>query len=239
MAITETVDEAYKLRKKANNGLVYAFYWHLSFLVARVSKRLSISPNTLSVAGLVFSIIATPFFLLGTDFGNITGSVMFFLAVLMDCADGKLARLTGNTTYMGIWLDFIVDYIRRLFIYVPISYALFQATGESYFFLLGFLLTSLFLAYEVLKIRYDLFPFAQTEQQSIRGSTFHKVVKQFVFIEGIEPLSLLLASIIGIISWHLWTWSFGAVILYVFVAVYYGRTIAKNDRIQIKSTENE
>jgi phosphatidylglycerophosphate synthase len=72
-----------------------------------------ISPNAVSVLALLLGIAVGPAFALGTRAGLIAGGILFYVAFVVDCVDGKLARARGQTSALGAALDTIGDAARR------------------------------------------------------------------------------------------------------------------------------
>lgn len=74
-----------------------------------------ITPNQVSMLGaLVF--LATPAALIfwRSPLGLIVAALVLQLAYIFDCADGQLARLTGMTSPVGAFLDFLIDEVKAL-----------------------------------------------------------------------------------------------------------------------------
>ncbi len=89
-------------------------------------RRRWLSPDQLSVLAVVFGLCVGPAFALGTRWGLIAGGVLFQLAFIADCMDGKLARALGTGTARGEALDKIGDAFRRASASLGIVLYLFQ-----------------------------------------------------------------------------------------------------------------
>ncbi|MGW7237527.1 CDP-alcohol phosphatidyltransferase family protein [Streptomyces sp. NPDC054804] len=97
--------------------------WWTVFLVDPVATRLLlvvarfrfITPNRVTWAALFIGLAAGGFFLEGDRRSLIIGALLYHLSFILDCIDGKLARLKGNGTVFGGWLDYVFDRIRVLF----------------------------------------------------------------------------------------------------------------------------
>ncbi|MDE3719776.1 CDP-alcohol phosphatidyltransferase family protein [Nocardiopsis sp. N85] len=83
-------------------------------LVGPVANRTSITPNQLTVVALFLGLGAAVCFALGYRQFLLLGAVLYFLSFLVDCMDGKLARLTGTETVFGAWVDYVSDRFRVL-----------------------------------------------------------------------------------------------------------------------------
>ncbi|MFJ2903856.1 CDP-alcohol phosphatidyltransferase family protein [Streptomyces sp. NPDC087212] len=97
--------------------------WWTVFLVDPTATRLLlvfarfrfITPNRVTWAALFIGLAAGGFFLRGDRQSLIIGALLYHLSFVLDCIDGKLARLKGNGTVFGGWLDYVFDRIRVLF----------------------------------------------------------------------------------------------------------------------------
>lgn len=87
--------------------------------VAPALRALHLSPNVLTVFGLVICLGAAVLIALGD---LIAGGIVLFLAGVFDIFDGALARLTGTTHSYGAFLDSTVDRYAEAFTYIALLY---------------------------------------------------------------------------------------------------------------------
>ena len=83
----------------------------LSRPITRAAVALGITPNQISVASLLVGLIAAWCFGLGTAGAALAGLFVYVAAVVLDHADGEVARLTLAESRLGEWLDILVDTI--------------------------------------------------------------------------------------------------------------------------------
>lgn len=88
-----------------------ALHRRLSRPVTRAAIALGITPNPISVASLVVGLLAAWCCWLGTPVAAVTGLLVYVCAVVLDHADGEVARLTLTESRLGEWLDIAVDTI--------------------------------------------------------------------------------------------------------------------------------
>ena len=86
-----------------------ALHRRLSRPVTRAAIALGITPNQLSVASLLVGLAAAWCFWLGTPVATMAGLLVYVVAVVLDHADGEVARLTLAESRLGEWLDILVD----------------------------------------------------------------------------------------------------------------------------------
>jgi len=94
--------------------------------VARALLALRLRPNHLTVLGLGVSILAALSFARGR---SLWGAVLLILAGLFDFFDGSLARLSGQVTPFGAFLDSVIDRYSDLVVLAGIL-VLFAGSGR-------------------------------------------------------------------------------------------------------------
>ena len=88
-----------------------ALHRRLSRPLTRAAIALGITPNPISVASLVVGLLAAWCLWLGTAGAAVAGLAVYVTAVVLDHADGEVARLTLTESAVGEWLDIAVDTI--------------------------------------------------------------------------------------------------------------------------------
>jgi len=84
-----------------------------SFLVYLLANYTTVRPEVICLASFLVGISAVPFFLEGSTAGLFWGGWIVFMSNILDATDGKLARLTGNVSVLGAYLDTILDIIKH------------------------------------------------------------------------------------------------------------------------------
>ena len=92
--------------------------WPITFLFV----NLGVSPNQATLIRLVTHIIAYLFILLGNF---LLGYILIYLAIILDCVDGQIARTTNRATFFGKffdgWLDCLFEISFIFFVSLAIS----------------------------------------------------------------------------------------------------------------------
>ncbi|MFI0962584.1 CDP-alcohol phosphatidyltransferase family protein [Streptomyces sp. NPDC021080] len=96
--------------------------WWTVLLVDPVATRLLmvvarfrfITPNGVTWAALFVGLASGGFFFQGDSRSLLIGALLYHVSFILDCVDGKLARLKGNGSVFGGWLDYVFDRIRVL-----------------------------------------------------------------------------------------------------------------------------
>ncbi len=83
--------------------------------IVRLLNRLGVSPNFITILGLLVSVVGAIF----VGMGHMsTGGVLFLLGGSMDLLDGGLARLSGRITKFGSLMDSLADRIGEAALYL-------------------------------------------------------------------------------------------------------------------------
>jgi len=104
------------LRKIVANKILYP--------IAKKLASIGLSPNTITVIGLLFSIL----YLASMYVEKLELAVFFILASgVMDALDGAVAKVTGKTTKLGAFLDSTIDRIEDSIFILGLSFLKFES----------------------------------------------------------------------------------------------------------------
>ncbi|MDQ0993629.1 CDP-alcohol phosphatidyltransferase family protein [Streptomyces sp. V3I7] len=117
--------------------------WWTVFLVDPLATRLLIvvarfkfiTPNGVTWGALFVGLASAGLFLKGDRESLLIGALLYHLSFVLDCIDGKLARLKGNGSVFGGWLDYVFDRIRVLFCALALMGGQFLRTGDARYLL--------------------------------------------------------------------------------------------------------
>ncbi|WP_433791588.1 CDP-alcohol phosphatidyltransferase family protein [Actinoplanes sp. CA-252034] len=101
-----------------------------SRLVRLVAPYRWITPNVLTLIASIFGFGAAACFATGDRWALVAGGVLFHISFVVDCMDGKIARLNGTGTMFGLWLDFVLDRVRVFFIALALFGGQYARTGD-------------------------------------------------------------------------------------------------------------
>lgn len=82
-------------------------------LAGFLARRRWVTPDQVTALALVTGLAVGAAFATGTRAGLVAGGILFYVAFLFDCVDGKLARALGVTSARGEALDHLADGGRR------------------------------------------------------------------------------------------------------------------------------
>jgi phosphatidylglycerophosphate synthase len=137
--------------------------WWTVLLVDPVASRLVrlvapyrwITPNMLSFIAFVFGIAAAACFALQDRWWLVAGAVLFHLSFVVDCMDGKIARLNDTGSMFGAWFDFMFDRVRVIVCTAALMGGQYARTGSTAY---------LWLATAVISL--DLFRYLNSSQMA-------------------------------------------------------------------------
>ena len=118
--------EASKKHSDVEDRFETVVYGPPSMLLSYLFIRLGISPNTVTFLSLVFGVCGSLFFYPRHIVLNFIGIFIELIAVLLDCSDGQVARLTHNSSQLGRFLDGLVDTLNFSAIYIAIGFRMMR-----------------------------------------------------------------------------------------------------------------
>jgi len=105
-------------------------YRPLGFIIAKISHMMKLTPTMLSLAGVMSGFIAAYLYLdLYNTSSLVIASLLFVLSGVFDSADGQLARISNQSTKLGLILDGICDSLVMIAIYFSASLPFLMAYG--------------------------------------------------------------------------------------------------------------
>ncbi|MPY58139.1 CDP-alcohol phosphatidyltransferase family protein [Streptomyces spongiae] len=100
-------------------------------LVRLTAKYTRLTPNQLTWGAFLLGLASAACFALGDWWWLIAGAVVYHLSFVLDCMDGKVARLTGQGSVFGAWLDFVFDRVRVAVCGVALMAGQYQRTDDA------------------------------------------------------------------------------------------------------------
>ncbi len=103
-------------------------------LVARVLAPTRVTANQVSVWAGIAGILAGAALVWpgGGSLGRVLAAIGFLLYLVLDCADGQLARLRGPTGSLGAIIDGVSDYVSAVALHVGLLVQLLRESGNAW-----------------------------------------------------------------------------------------------------------
>ena len=92
-------------------------------LIHFVVNRTKLSPNAITIVGLLLRLLTAGLFLFAGRIGLVLGAVCYVAAYVCDCTDGAVARLTGQTSALGRYLDHVSDLVGDILILLALAWS--------------------------------------------------------------------------------------------------------------------
>jgi phosphatidylglycerophosphate synthase len=118
-----------ELGSAIDSPLDTAVHRRLSRPVTRVAVARGISPNTITAASGLVGLAAAAAFAHGDAVAVVAGLLLYLAAVVLDHADGEVARLTLAESAMGEWLDISVDTLVHIALVLALGVAAVRVAG--------------------------------------------------------------------------------------------------------------
>lgn len=90
--------------------------------LAPVAKKISISPNILTILGFLITAVAA----VAIPFSLVLGGILILLGGFFDMLDGIVARTNGKSTKFGALLDSTLDRYSDSFIFIAVAWYFFD-----------------------------------------------------------------------------------------------------------------
>jgi len=104
-----------------------------------------ISPNAITGISVILSVCAALAIVMASEHHNallVLASVLIFVASVMDAIDGKVARLTGNESRLGDFLDHVSDRYNDMIIIGSLAFTIYARPEMVLFALTGVFMVS-------------------------------------------------------------------------------------------------
>ena len=99
--------------------------------LSRLLIHTRISPNQVSIFGILLGVFAAYCFTLGLAQWMILGAVLLQLSAVMGCIDGDLARMGFKETAVGKWIELGGNQMVRLCLFAGLGAGVFKLNGNS------------------------------------------------------------------------------------------------------------
>jgi phosphatidylglycerophosphate synthase len=119
------------LGSPVDSWLDTALHRRLSKPVTRVAVAFGVAPNPITVISGVVGLAAAASMALGDATTLVIGLLLYLLAVVLDHADGEVARLTLTESAIGEWLDIVMDTLVHIALVLALGVAAERVTGAG------------------------------------------------------------------------------------------------------------
>jgi phosphatidylglycerophosphate synthase len=103
----------------------------------RVLYPLPVTANQITFLSLVMGLLAAGFYLSEAANALVWAAFCFYGKIFLDNVDGNLARVRGEVSRVGRFLDSFTDFVVTVAVYGAITLRLFQETGDTTVWIVG------------------------------------------------------------------------------------------------------
>ena len=96
-----------------------------------------VTPNHLTTGRLLFGLAAAACFCFDLTFWNVMGALAFVISMVLDRADGELARLSGKSSRFGAIYDLVTDAICNAALFIGLGVAAMNGELGSWGLVMG------------------------------------------------------------------------------------------------------
>jgi phosphatidylglycerophosphate synthase len=217
---------------KVTDGIYSNFNRWLCRPAVRWLSRTPVTPNGLTLAGLVVAIVGAFFFARGTYAFAVIGALLFFISGLFDEMDGMMARIKFRESPFGTWFEGFVDNVTYLATFIGIIIGLQRQHGGWALKYGAALIGGSILSIAVVALQRKLAT-SSDRPHEYQGKMNHlmevdtsnlisKVIRQIhIFIKkGVAIHYVVIFTVIGALPVFLWLAALGANLTWIF-ALYF------------------
>ena len=106
--------------------------WVVKFLYP-----LSITPTQITIISLIAGLVSVCCYMIDSSVGLMWWALFLYLKIFLDNVDGNLARVKGEVSRLGRFLDALIDFIVSFLVYFVLTLRLVSETSNSLYWFLG------------------------------------------------------------------------------------------------------
>ena len=119
----DEIDIRMRRALRADDGFYSTFVLRkISPIVTKFAIKKNWTPNQITVTSLIVALVVALFFATGWWPLMILGAIGVQASIIIDCADGEVARFTGVSSQRGAWLDAATDRIKEYALYAGLVF---------------------------------------------------------------------------------------------------------------------
>lgn len=199
------------------DGPIARFDRALSTRLSRYLVRTPLRPNHVTAIGTLVGLVAAWWLAGGTYLSGLLGTVLFWVAVIIDGCDGEVARLKFQESHLGYVLDVTTDNAVHVAIFIGLGVGLYRAApARSLPWLVALLVGGFASATAATMLTLVRRPPSDRPPRSRRGRLRRRLLRGFEALMNRDFAYMLVAlALIGRLDWFLWGAAFGT---YVYAA---------------------
>ena len=213
---TEASRKVFLATMKPTDGFYARTNRRVSVPISKLLVRTPITPNAVTLIGLLCSVGGAVLYSGGTYWQMLAGSLVSWFASMLDGCDGEVARVKFRASEFGAWFEMVCDYLYYVFTFLGMGIGVARYTGNPFWYWAGVgsvfgTLVSFFVIAR-LKRRYarqaTASDFGRAFQKKV-GENTHKPLHAlsrhlgFLITRAAMPYFIVLFTVLGIAPWIL------------------------------------
>ena len=131
------IEKMNKLPLEARFLDINDFWYFPNRWVVKFLYPLPITPTHITIISLIAGLVSVRFYMIDTSAGLMWGALFLYLKIFLDNVDGNLARVRGETSRLGRFLDSLTDFMVSFLVYLVLTLRLVDETNNSLYWCLG------------------------------------------------------------------------------------------------------
>ena len=131
------IEKMSKLPPEARFLDINDFWYFPNRWVVKFLYPLPITPTHITIISLIAGLVSVRFYMIDTSAGLMWGALFLYLKIFLDNVDGNLARVRGETSRLGRFLDSLTDFLVSFLVYLVLALRLVDETNNSLYWYLG------------------------------------------------------------------------------------------------------
>jgi phosphatidylglycerophosphate synthase len=205
-------EEVYEIYDKIK-GIQYTkrIYTYFGIKVADFLIKTKITPNQITILSAIFGIIAAIFLIRDVYIQMIIGALLIQLSLILDRADGSLARRKALKSKLGLWYDLTLDRLVDAVIIVSIYIGIYFSTGNRLFLFWGLAAVALRFLIDNLSISFET---TMGSSEALNKDLNNKFLSQLIYTRDNIFLGLLIFAVFNLLQIY-------AVLLLIYSLLFY------------------
>jgi phosphatidylglycerophosphate synthase len=225
-AVRSAGDRLIRYIWKSTDGIHARANKRIVLPLLKVLLRTPVTPNMVSLVGVIISIFSGYFYARGQYIAAVIGGLLGIAAALLDHVDGSIARIKSKESAFGAHFDTICDYVFYFSFGLGATVGMYRATDNPFYIwlgialLFGVLISLLTTSYQRTAFASNASTYAAEAHQKFANSQ-NKIVRlgkkvYFVARRPALPFYLLFFTVVGALPFVLFMTALGCNLFWMF-----------------------
>ena len=116
------IEKMNKLPLEARFLDINDFWYFPNRWVVRFLYPLPVTPTQITITSLIAGLVSVGCYIIDSSAGLVWGALFLYLKIFLDNIDGNLARVRGETSRLGRFLDSLTDFMVSFLVYFVLDW---------------------------------------------------------------------------------------------------------------------